>query len=58
MRNLEINEVALIVGGNSDSDTAQIIQNATLAVQVCGEGNVKEVTKDGFKCFDDKTPES
>ncbi len=35
--------------GNYDSDL-QISDNTARAIQTCGEGNVLEVTEDGYKC--------
>ena len=35
------------------SNTLQVLEHTNTAVQVCGEGNVKFVTPNGFECNSD-----
>ncbi|QQQ66424.1 hypothetical protein JJQ94_19425 [Pseudoalteromonas sp. GCY] len=45
-RNLKSCELKSVFGGSSN----QVRENAETAKDVCGKGNVKSVTKDGFEC--------
>ena len=44
MRELNVNEIEQVNGGSELSD------NAKIALDTCGTGNVKSVSKDGFEC--------
>ncbi len=49
MRNLKLEEV-LEVHGGEESASETVARNAETAEKICGAGNVKSVTTEGFEC--------
>ena len=50
MRELNVNEIEQVNGGEGETSSEAVKANAKVAVDTCGAGNVKSVSKDGFEC--------
>ncbi|MEH8017442.1 hypothetical protein MN202_09365 [Rheinheimera muenzenbergensis] len=52
MQELTFEQVEVVSGGEGQSTSDAVRENAKTAGDTCGAGNVKSVTKDGFVCKD------
>ena len=50
MKVLENQMLEAVSGGDASQDTAAVAANATVAVEVCGQGKVASVSTTGFTC--------